>query len=68
LVGGTLPKIATWINRIKSFKQKTKELCTIDNPFFYWDQKRIDLFCYCIMSNRVHAVFQVFEKDEHGSA
>ena len=33
----------------------------------FWDQKRIDLYCYCIMSNHVHAVFQVFEKDESGS-
>ena len=31
----------------------------------YWDNRRIELYAYCIMSNHVHAVFHVFEKDEN---
>lgn len=29
----------------------------------YWDKKRIDLYCYCIMPNHVHSVFIVHEED-----
>jgi len=32
----------------------------------FWDDKRIELYAFCIMSNHVHAVFRVFEKDENG--
>ncbi len=32
----------------------------------YWNNIRIDLITYCIMSNHVHAVFSVYEKDESG--
>ncbi len=31
----------------------------------FWDNKRIDLISYCIMSNHVHAVFDVFECNEN---
>jgi len=32
----------------------------------FWDNKRIELYSYCVMSNHVHAVLKVFEKDENG--
>ncbi len=32
----------------------------------FWDGKRIELYSYCIMSNHVHAVINVYEKDENG--
>jgi len=32
----------------------------------YWDNKKIDLICYCIMSNHVHAIFSVLEFDDNG--
>jgi REP element-mobilizing transposase RayT len=38
----------------------------IANTLHYWDNKRLDLYCYCIMPNHVHTVFRAFEKDENG--
>ncbi|HLO44925.1 MAG TPA: transposase [Leadbetterella sp.] len=30
----------------------------------FWDGNRIDLICYCIMSNHVHLVFRLLDKTE----
>ncbi len=38
----------------------------VADSIHYWDKKRIDLYCYTIMSNHVHAVFTVFEENENG--
>jgi len=38
----------------------------VADTIHYWDNRRIDLYAYCIMSNHVHAVFQVYEKNEDG--
>lgn len=32
----------------------------------YWDQKFLDLICFCIMSNHVHLVVKLLNKDEQG--
>ena len=32
----------------------------------FWDNKRIELISYCIMSNHVHLVLRMFYKDENG--
>lgn len=49
------------------FMKKPEISQIVADSIHYWDNKRIDLYCYCIMSNHVHAVFTVFEKDETGS-
>ena len=49
------------------FMKKPEISQIVSDSIHYWDNKRIDLYCYCIMSNHVHAVFTVFEKDETGS-
>lgn len=30
----------------------------------FWDGKKIDLICYCLMSNQVHLVFRLLDKTE----
>lgn len=30
----------------------------------FWDGKKIDLICYCLMSNHVHLVFRLLDKTE----
>lgn len=49
------------------FMKKPKIAQAVADSINFWDKKRIDLYCYCIMSNHVHAVFRVFENDESGS-
>lgn len=49
------------------FLKNPKIAKTVASSIHYWDTKRINLYCYCIMSNHVHAVFTVFENDESGS-
>ncbi len=39
----------------------------VSNSLHFWDNKRIELYSYCIMSNHVHAVLRVFENDEKGN-
>jgi len=58
------------LNTLKSgkhFMKKPEVAQVVADSIHYWDNKRIDLYCYCIMSNHVHAVFTVFEKNELGS-
>ena len=55
----TLPSSKHLLNNNKLAQQ-------VANAIHYWDKKRIDLYCYCIMSNHVHAVFTVFEESEDG--
>ena len=58
------------LDRLKSgkhFMKKPEVAQVVADSIHYWDNKRIDLYCYCIMSNHVHAVFTVFEKNELGS-
>ena len=58
------------LNTLKSGKHfmKNPEVArAVADSIHYWDNKRMDLYCYCIMSNHVHAVFMVFEKNEFGS-
>ncbi len=31
---------------------------------YYWDGKKIELICFCIMPNHVHAVFRTLQPDE----
>ena len=38
----------------------------VSNSLHYWDNKRIDLICYCIMSNHVHVLFSLYETNEDG--
>ncbi|MCU0468704.1 MAG: transposase [Arcicella sp.] len=34
------------------------------NTLHYWDNKRLELYAYTIMSNHVHVVFRLFDKHE----
>lgn len=47
------------------YLRKTDIAKIVAKSLHYWDNKKIDLICYCIMSNHVHAVFSVLEFDEH---
>ena len=51
----------------KHFMKKPEVARVVADSIHFWDNKQIDLYCYCIMSNHVHAVFTVFEKNELGS-
>ena len=46
---------------------KNKKLAkVVAGALHFWDNKRISLIAYCIMSNHVHLVLQMFEVDENG--
>lgn len=36
----------------------------VADTLHYWDDKRLELYCYCIMSNHVHTVFRLLGEDE----
>ncbi|GAB4468151.1 MAG: hypothetical protein OHK0057_08580 [Thermoflexibacter sp.] len=36
----------------------------VADSLHFWDSKRLELICYCIMSNHVHTVFRLFEEQE----
>ncbi|MFZ4465126.1 MAG: transposase [Bacteroidales bacterium] len=36
------------------------------NALCFWEGKRLENYAICVMSNHVHWVFRVFEKDENG--
>jgi len=36
----------------------------VADPIHFWDGKKIDLICYCLMSNHVHLVFRLLDKSE----
>ena len=36
----------------------------VADTLHFWDTKRIELICYCIMSNHVHTVFRLFDDAE----
>ena len=38
----------------------------VEDSLRFWDQKRLELICYCVMPNHVHAVFRAYEQDESG--
>jgi putative transposase len=36
----------------------------VTESLHFWDNKSIELYCYCIMSNHVHSVFRLLEGSE----
>ena len=36
----------------------------VADTLHFWDNKKIELYAYCIMSNHVHAVFRLFNEGE----
>lgn len=36
----------------------------VADTLHYWDGKRLELYCYCIMSNHVHTVFRLYGEEE----
>jgi REP element-mobilizing transposase RayT len=38
----------------------------VANTLHFWDGNKLELFCNCIMSNHVHTVFQLYDKDSEG--
>ncbi len=36
----------------------------VADALHYWNNKRLELYCYCIMSNHVHVVFRLFDVSE----
>ncbi|MEZ4851759.1 MAG: transposase [Bacteroidia bacterium] len=39
---------------------------TVSSSLHFWDKKRVDLICYCIMSNHVHAAVKVYKQLPNG--
>jgi len=39
----------------------------LNNTLTFWEGKKLENYAYCIMSNHVHWVFRLYEKDEEGS-
>ena len=38
----------------------------VADAIHFWDEKRIELISYCIMSNHVHLILKMFNVDENG--
>jgi len=45
---------------------KEENTQAVINALSYWEGKRIENYAICVMTNHVHWVFRVFEKDEKG--
>ena len=45
---------------------KNENTQTIISALSFWEGKRIENYAICVMSNHVHWVFRVFEKDDNG--
>ena len=43
---------------------KDQNTQTVFNAIYFWEGKRIENYAVCVMSNHVHWVFRLFEKDE----
>ncbi len=39
----------------------------LSNTFTFWEGKRLENYAFCIMSNHIHWVFRLYEKDEEGN-
>jgi len=37
----------------------------VADSLHYWDNKKLELICYCIMPNHVHTVFSLFKEGEN---
>lgn len=50
----------------KSIVNLSKEdiLAIVIEALTYWEGKRLENYAYCVMSNHVHWVFRLYEKDE----
>lgn len=48
----------------KHYLQSDTMAQIIKDSLHYWDNKRIELFAYCIMSNHVHVVFRLYNDTE----
>lgn len=46
--------------------KKTAE--EVVKSLLHWDNKKLELICYCIMSNHVHVVMRLFKTDENDDA
>jgi len=40
----------------------------LSNTLNFWEGKKLENYAYCIMSNHVHWVFRLYEKDEEGNS
>lgn len=47
---------------------KPENINIIHETLTYWEKKRIENYCFCVMSNHVHWVFKTLEKDENGKS
>ncbi len=48
---------------------KTENLAeVVAESLHFWDNKKIELYAYCIMSNHVHFVFRSLEEEDEGEA
>lgn len=50
----------------KHFLKDDRLAKIVANTLHFWDNKRMELISYCIMSNHVHIVLRIYEKDENG--
>ncbi|NDP19937.1 MAG: hypothetical protein GZ091_02475 [Paludibacter sp.] len=44
---------------------KEANLAVVKEALTYWEGKRLENYAFCIMSNHVHWVFRLYEKDEN---
>ena len=49
-----------------SYLKNEKVAKIVADSLHYWDNKKLDLICYCIMPNHVHAVFTLYREDTNG--
>jgi len=47
---------------------KNENTQVIINALSFWEGRRIENYAICVMSNHVHWVFRVFEKDDNGES
>ena len=54
------------LSKRNDFLKDDKFAKIVAETIHFWDNRRIELYAYCIMSNHVHAVFRVYNKNENG--
>ena len=59
---GILDKIVNGVSYLKD--EKVAKIVT--DSLHYWDGKKLELICYSIMTNHVHAVFTLYREDANG--
>jgi putative transposase len=51
-------------NQGKHYLKEDRLAQVVADTLHFWDNQRLELICYCIMSNHVHTVFRLFDENE----